>query len=81
MLVKPLTWAMLSTCGPITTPSTSSSTTRGMNRLRAPAIATMVAASAEMTTMARNDPVSTRKTFTVPTANVRSAPVLKVNPL
>ncbi len=62
--MKSLTWARSRTCGPITTPSTSSTTTTGMKTLRPPATPDTVAASAAVATIARNEPVSTSNAVT-----------------
>ena len=67
--VKLLTCAMSSACGPMTTPSTSSSTTTGMNRPRAPTTVDTVPATAAVATIARNEPASTVNTSVVSTAN------------
>src|SRR3954449_8935378 len=57
--VNSLTLARSSTCGPMITPRASSTTTTGTKRLRPPAAATIVAATADVATIARNEPVST----------------------
>src|SRR3954465_4644388 len=58
-VVNASTLARSSTCGPMTTPRASSTTTTGTNRLRPAATATTVAPAADVATIARNEPVST----------------------
>src|SRR3954454_18330532 len=58
-VVNASTLARSATCGPMRTPRVSSTTTTGTKRLRPPATATIVAATADVATIARNEPVST----------------------
>src|SRR4051794_38692536 len=61
--VNALTFARSSSCGPISTPSTSSTTTTGTNTPRPPNTAASVPATAAVATMARKDPASTVNTW------------------